>query len=302
MKSVPDEAKSGKKLPLVVFGLATLTGGMAMESPPLWGQSVPKFEVASIKPCKADAAPNARGGGGNSSPGRLNVECQTVLGLIQAAYVIFADGHSISSPMHVPISGGPSWLNSDRYDVNAKPEVPQSEEMMNGPMMQGLLEDRFNLKIHRETREIPVYALTIAKGGAKLKPFKEGTCVLIDFTKLTLSALDSRVPGVNYCRNVAHRADGIETYDAQGTSLDQFCILEFGRMDRPVINRTGIAGLFDIHLEFAPGATSLADASVDPAGPSIFAAPQQQLGLKLESAKGPGEFLVIDHVEKPSGN
>jgi uncharacterized protein (TIGR03435 family) len=203
--------------------------------------------------------------------------------------------------MHVPISGGPAWIDSARYDVNAKPAGPQTEEMMNGPMMQALLEDRFKLKVHRETREIPVYALTVAKGGVKLKPFKEGSCTPIDFAKLTLATLDSRVPGVDYCRNVGRRTGGIETYDAQGTSLDEFCILQFGRMDRPVINRTGIAGLFDIYLEFAPGATD-PDAASDPAGPSIFTALQQQLGLKLERAQGPGEFIVIDHVEKPSGN
>jgi len=224
------------------------------------------------------------------------------MGLIQAAYVIFADGHTISSPMHIPISGGPGWINSDRYTIDAKPEEPQSEEMMNGPMMQALLEERFKLKIHHETREVPVYALTVAKAGPKLKPFKDGSCTPIDFTKLTMSALDSRVPGVNYCRNVARPAGGIEIYDAQGTSLDEFCILQFGRMDRPVINRTGIAGLFDIHLEFAPGATNPDDAASDAAGPSIFTALQQQLGLKLEAARGPGEFVVIDHVEKPSGN
>jgi uncharacterized protein (TIGR03435 family) len=75
-------------------------------------------------------------------------------------------------------------------------------------------------------------------------------------------------------------------------------------MDRPVINRTGIAGLFDIHLEFAPGAVNPDDATAtsDLAGPSIFSAIQQQLGLKLEAARGPGEFVVIDHIERPSGN
>jgi uncharacterized protein (TIGR03435 family) len=318
MNTIVSNMNLAKKVASALAGLAALALPIVietMDAPAIRAQSpkgpvqsavvpTPKFEVASIKPCGADLAPNARGGGGNSSPGRLNIECQTVMGLIQAAYVIFADGHTISSPMHVPISGGPGWINSDRYTVDAKPEGPQSEEMMNGPMMQALLEERFKLKIHRETKEVPVYALTVAKAGPKLKPFKDGSCTRIDFTKLTMSALDSRVPGVTYCRNVARRAGGIEIYDAQGMSLDEFCILQFGRMDRPVINRTGIAGLFDIHMEFAPGATSLdaAAGASDVAGPSIFTALQQQLGLKLEAARGPGEFVVIDHIEKPSGN
>jgi hypothetical protein len=119
--------------PAVVGGMglaALLVVGM-MNAPSIGAQTpqvvarseaapTPKFEVASIKPCRADIAPNGRSGGGNSSPGRLNVQCQTVMGLIQAAYVIFANGHSMSPPMHVPISGGPSWINSDRYTIDAK--------------------------------------------------------------------------------------------------------------------------------------------------------------------------------------
>lgn len=291
---------------LVFAGLAILSRPASRAQSPQGtlqsaSAATPKFEVASINACNADMAPNARGGGGNTSSGRLNIECQTVMGLIQAAYVIFADGHTISSPMHIPISGGPAWINSDRYTINAKPESPQTEEMMNGPMMQALLEERFKLKIHRETKEVPVYALTVAGTGLRLKPFQDGSCTPVDFTKLTMSALVSRVPGVNYCRNAARRAEGIEIYDAQGTTIDEFCTLEFGRMDRPVVNRTGIAGRFDIHLEFAPGALN-PDAASGPSGPSIFTAIQQQLGLKLEAARGPGEFVVIDHIERPSEN
>jgi uncharacterized protein (TIGR03435 family) len=140
--------------------------------------------------------------------------------------------------------------------------------------------------------------LTLAQSGLKLKPFKEGSCTPIDFMKLTMSALTSRAPGVNYCRNLARRNGGVETYDAQGTNLDEFSVIELGFMDRPVINKTGITGSFDIHLEFARGENP--DAS--DAAPSIFAALRDQLGLKLAPAKGPGEFLVIDHVERPSEN
>jgi uncharacterized protein (TIGR03435 family) len=118
------------------------------------------------------------------------------MGLIQAAYVIFANGHAMTNPSHIPISGGPEWINSDRYTIDAKPEDPQTLEMMNGPMLQALLEERFRLKVHREVREVPVYSLTEAKTGLKLKPFKEGSCTPVDLFR----ASNSRAPGVTYCR------------------------------------------------------------------------------------------------------
>jgi uncharacterized protein (TIGR03435 family) len=260
-----------------------------------------KFEVVSVKPCRADIGPETRIGGGNSSPGRLNIECQTMMGLVRMAYVVFADGRHIGRGS-VPISGGPAWTNSERYTIDAKPEAVQSQEMMRGPMLQAILEDRFHLKVHRETREIPVYALTVAKGGLKLKAFQNGSCVPIDFLNLQMSTLENLAPDVHYCRNAGSEEGGIVTYEAQGTSLDEFSKIVFGSLDRPVVNKTGVAGLFDVRLEYAPERADPGAGAADPAGPSIFTALQQQLGLKLEPAKGPGEFLVIDSVERPSGN
>jgi len=260
-----------------------------------------KFEVASVKPCRADIAPDARTGGGNSSPGRLNIECQTVMGLIRMAYVMFADGRHISrGPL--PISGGPAWISSERFTIDAKLESPQSQEMMRGPMLQALLEERFHLKVHRETREIPVYELTLARGGLKLKGFQEGSCVPIDFLNLRMSTLESLAPDVHYCRNAGSEEGGIVTYEAQGTSIDAFAKIVLGNLDRPVINKTRVRGLFDVHLQYAPERADPAPGVSGPAGPSIFTALQQQLGLKLVPAKGPGEFLVIDSVERPSEN
>jgi uncharacterized protein (TIGR03435 family) len=260
-----------------------------------------KFEVASVKRCGMDVPPNARSGGGSSSPGRLDIECQTVLGLIRTAYVVFADGRHLNRDP-APISGGPAWINSDRYTIEAKPDGPQSPEMMHGPMLQALLESRFHLKVHRETREIPVYALIVAKGGLKLKPFKEGSCTPIDFLNLQMHTLDSLSSGVRYCRNAFDEEGGIVTYEAQGTSMDEFSKIAFGGLDRPVTNKTGLKGLFDVHLEFAPERAGGAASPTDAAGVSIFTAVQQQLGLKLESAKGTGQFLIIDSVEMPSEN
>lgn len=274
----------------------TICAGLA------WPQA--KFEVAAIKPCKSEVVPEgARGGGRESlSPGRLNLECRTVKGLIQMAYVLFANGH-VNPRALVPVEGGAAWINSERYTIDAKTEGTPSHGTMHGPMLQALLEDRFHLQIHRETREIPVYLLTVAKGGLKLKPFQPGSCTPIDFdfffSKFPPPDLPELPAGQKYCLNRGTSKGLNNLVEAEGMSLDAFAQAYLGGLDRPVINKTGIAGLFDFRLEFAPDEA----ASDDPAGaPSMFTALQQQLGLRLETGKGPGEFLVIDRVERPSGN
>ena len=204
----------------------------------------------------------------------------------------------------VPISGGPAWINSDRYRIEAKAEGNTNPGIMGGPMLQALLEDRFQLKIHRETREVPVYALVVTKGGFKLQPSKEGSCIAPDDIGAHLT------PGQKPCGIPMTQGKGPNMITEIEGSVDQFCKVIGASLGRPVINKTGITGVFDLHLEFArdeaiigagprgPGLT-LSD---DSAAPSVFTALQQQLGLKLESTKGPGEFFVIDHVEKPSEN
>ena len=174
---------------------------------------------------------------------------------------------------------------------------------MQGPMLQALLEDRFSLKIHHETKEVQVYTLTVAKGGPKLQRFQEASCVPMP----SAYPLPPLVQGQQYCKvRIGLLKPAV---DAEGSTLDEFCKLLSLVFDRPVVNTTGIEGRFDIHLEFAPDETTprllpRGDAAsvADPAGQPIFTALQQQLGLKLVPAKGPGEFLVIDHVEKPSEN
>ncbi len=227
--------------------------------------------------------------------------------LIQTAYVTFADGHLSLLPQTVSIEGGPAWINSDRYQISAKAEGTPSEAMIGGSMMRALLEDRFKLKIHRESKEMAVYALTVAKGGPKLQPFKEGSC----WKPLGDAEVRSGPPpGLQMCRMPVPESKGPNvTLDAQGMGLFEFSVW-FG-LDRRVIDKTGLVGLFNLHLEFAPdqstpGMGPLLDplaAPLDPTGgTSIFTAIQEQLGLKLEPAKGPGEFLVIDSVERPSEN
>jgi uncharacterized protein (TIGR03435 family) len=249
------------------------------------------FEVATIKPCEPPTSSGGRRGATPAaatpgpSPGRLSTSCQTVAALINIAYVRFANGVR-NGPQFVPLSGGPAWINSQRYGIKAKAADAASQETMQGPMLQALLEDRFKLKIHRATKEVPVFELTVAKGGPKLAPSKEGSCT-------TAGAAQPGPPP--------------QSLEPRGISLDAFATNVLPTLlDRPVINKTGIAGLFDIHLEFAADESTpglrLAPSDQPPAAPSIFTAIQEQTGLKLESAKGPGEFLIIDSVDRPTEN
>lgn len=264
-------------------------------------RSQAKFEVASIKPCR-NYVPQGRSGAGRETvaPGSLNLECEPVRGLIQTAYVLFANGR-MNPFTFIPIEGGPSWINSERYTISAKADGVPSQATMHGPMLQALLEDRFGVRVHRETREIPVYLLNVDKAGLKLKPFREGSCTPIDrvsfFSTFPPPQLPKLEAGDRFCRDDTTPNGPNKVIDAEGISIDSFVRVDL-RLDRPVINQTRVDGLFNIHLEYAPDQKALDD----PLGaPSIFTA-LKQLGLKLEPSKGPGEFLVIDHVERPSEN
>jgi uncharacterized protein (TIGR03435 family) len=297
-----------KKSILAAFGAASIVVLARAQSTTA---ATPKFEVASIRLCDGRGSAGLKGGGtggaggGSVSPGRVSFACGSLANFVQRAYVTFANGHG-NPPWGAPqVSGGPSWVNSDRYRINAKAEGDASQGMMQGPMLQALLEDRFKLKIHRETREVPVYALALAKGGLKLRRVEEGSCTPRDYEVLSPPS----VPGQKtLCGNGGFAKKGnLVVADIPAITINEFSKRLGGRLDRPVIDKTGVAGLFDFHLEFAPdmstpGLAAGDDPSEPVAGQSIFTAIQKQLGLKLEAAKGPREFLVIDSAEKPSQN
>jgi bla regulator protein blaR1 len=285
---------------------------------------IPTFDAVSVKPCApGDGAGKAGGRGGRGgpdgagpSPVTLSLACQSVKNLIRMAYVNFAPGHprTPGGPPPPPIEGGPSWIDSDRFKIDAKAESAPGQDMMRGPMLQALLEDRFKLTIRHETKEVPVYVLTVAKSGPKLQATQEGTCIPFDIAKLPRPGQDDKLPTFCNFRSM-HREKG-ETeviMELHGTTLDEFAGNLGNDMDRIVINKTGIAGKFEFSLKIAPDETTPGfiwrqrgetDAPTpDPSGGlSIFTAIQQQLGLKLDSAKGSREFLIIDRVEKPSEN
>jgi bla regulator protein BlaR1 len=315
---IAHELNVGKKAVLAAIGLATLAAPIVigiLNAPAMQGQSsapTPKFEVATVKRCVERRAP-----GIDSSPGKATVNCTTVANLIDMAYHRYANGQ-FNPPWPAMLEGGPAWIRTDAYQIVAKAEDDHaSREMMFGPMTQALLEDRFKLKLHRETTEVPVYALTVAKGDSKLREHQEQRCTVFDPTKpvdptrsqLTL-APDQKPP----CKGISLSRDGQSiTLTAEGVSIDQLYMLGGIAVDRPVINKTGITGNFSFRLEFTPdepirAAQQAREGGTPPGpndpigGPSIFTALEQQLGLKLEATKGPAERLVVDSVERPSEN
>jgi bla regulator protein BlaR1 len=288
-----------------------------------------KFDVASVKPCATGditAKAGGRGGAGriNWSPGRLRAECQTVEQLIREAYLRYPDGKPWPTPMDprisdrlltAPIKGSPAWAASDRYTIEAEADGTPDEAITRGPMLQALLEDRFKLRVHSESREIPVYELTVTSGGPKLKRAQEGSCIPWG-ERLTAPpprpAPEERTASNMPC-GLFIRSRNKEGLDVNGTTIEHLCRNFSAVLDRDVIDKTGIEGLFDIYLAIPPEPRPADDAvgagpSTPPGRPdpertlAAVKAAVQKLGLRLEAAKADGKFLVIDHVERPSEN
>jgi uncharacterized protein (TIGR03435 family) len=282
-----------------------------------------KFEAASIRLCNPNeptgvARSGAGGGAPAPTPGRLTIRCESTEALILYAYDLYANGprpqpNEARAHLLPAVEGAPSWVKSDRYRIDAKPERPASLDEMRGPMLRNLLEDRFQLKLHRQPHEVPGYALTIAKGGPKLTPFPEGGCWRIG------EQPDPARPLCGMNRPEAARkgrGPGAPLYwDVPGLNATGIAKLLERYLNRPVVDRTGITGTFEVRMEFAwdESITSFIrrDCSPDcgpltgpdPNGvPSIFTALQQQLGLKLEPVKSSADTLAIDHIERPSEN
>jgi len=170
--------------------------------------------------------------------------------------------------------------------------------------MQRLLEDRFELKFHREAREVPVYLMTVASGGPKLQRTREGSCNSLDPLDLAQS-LRIEPGGTPWCVITPPTKQGqTMRWDVRGMSLNVFS--KMINPGLPVIDRTDLTGTFDIHLEWTLEGDNPSPASTatptDPPGTSLIAAMRKQLGLRLDRGKGPREFFVIDHLERPSAN
>jgi uncharacterized protein (TIGR03435 family) len=281
-----------------ILSLAAIISSTAQAQAPVLR---PQVEVAAIR----RSAPGA-GDLGNIhiSPGRFEAHNMTVRKLMYIAYKVKADR----------ILGGPGWLSSDTYDITATAEDMTGN---NFPLMlQTLLEERFALKLHRETKEAPVYDLIVGRNskdklGPKIQPTKPGSCVPLDLSK----DRPAQLPNQQRCSTwLSTRAGyrngiGISMADPVGVGFQSLSGQLSLVLDKPVIDKTGLPGLYDVHLEWTPEevtASQPADAA-QPAPtadtpPSIFVAVREQLGLELKPARGPVTVLVIDSIEKPSEN
>ncbi len=285
------------------------------------------FNVASIKPCTAADAnaplvPGGRSGGGNfsTSPGRFHVHCMSLQNLIEMAYTSdnpLLNGGGLSDTRQV--TGGPFWARSDSYSIEAVTDNPVANGpanrlntpgsmIMRGPMLRTLLEDRFQVKVHRDVEEVSMYALIVAKGGLKVKPLGPGDCVVHDPSKpLTPAEFAGPRPVCNTIIGDTHGPNRtIHITNKLGALADALSV----RVDRHVIDTTDSDGIFDIHLEYAPdentpglpGAPKVDPSSEISPASSIFTSLEQQLGLKLVPVKGQHGYIVIDHADRPSEN
>ncbi len=240
----------------------------------------PAFEVATIKPVEHDAK------AGRyivmHGPHRFVEKDYTLKLLISAAYDLNPKA----------ISGGPSWMDSDHYDILALTPGdtrPSHEQQM--AMLRTLLADRFQLAFHRKPKEFSIYALEVARGGPKLgSGLKESTAPASDPPQLISTVYPQKL--VLPARNA--------------TMADFVSLLQRAVLDRPVVDRTGLKGRYDFDLTWAPDETQFGGevpvAPVDAQSPPFFTAIEQQLGLKLEATRGPIEALVVDRAERPSAN
>jgi uncharacterized protein (TIGR03435 family) len=247
----------------------------------VWGQTTASFEVATIKPSDST---ETRSRIGIAPGGGFQAHNVTVKSMLQQAYDVG----------DFQVSGGPGWIDTVRYDIEAKGNGPavsqadlakmndsqrnQFEQQMSG-RVRSLLAERFHLRVHRESKEMPIYALAIAKNGSKMGPAvpNDGT--------------------LQFGISLRSGAGGNSELTATQEPMDRFARLLSNQVGRTVIDKTGLVGNFNFKMTFALG---LGDNGSD--GPSIFTALEEQLGLKLESTHGPVEVLVIDGVEKPSAN
>jgi uncharacterized protein (TIGR03435 family) len=271
---------------------------VAAQAPPAV-PSTPAFEVASVKP---------------NTSGTLGVRIDlpasdrfTATNVPLRDLIVFA--YDVQG---LRLVGGPDWIRSERFDIVAKAEQPFPAWSPTGPpmplllMMRTLLAERFGLVVHQETRELPAYALVVAREDRKFGP--EITASTLDCENQAKAGRGGppspSAPGQPACGMMISPGQML----VGGAPMSQFATILSNFVQRVVIDRTQLPGTFDFHLSWTPdrmpqgppppGAPALPP--VDPNGASLFAALQEQLGLKLESTRAPLDVLVIDRVERPT--
>ncbi len=284
-KTITGTWTQGAPLPLTLVKATPETAWTIPEPPPppkmMDDKAKPEFEVATVKP----SDPNRPGWGINvDRSGQLHTLNTNLSDLIKFAY----DVHPKQ------IVGAPAWVYSEKFDILAKPDVPgmPSVNQMKA-MFQKLLADRFNLKFHREKKELSVYAITVAKGGEKIKKEENSTLPIPGFGGRPQNGFNVR----------------------NGTIAEFASVMQAQFMEQPVVDQTGLGDTrYTFVLKWTPDPSQSTGFGGGPppdaappvpdadAPPDLFTAMQQQLGLKMGTTKAPVEVMVIDKVDKPSDN
>ncbi len=256
-----------------MFAMMNVSCADAQQTPPAAAaESRPSFEVASIRPSR----PDSRGLDWDDSPGRISIRGYDLRQLIRAAYGLKSNAQ---------VLGGPKWIDSERFDIVAKADDAETAKMQKmgdadwarerNLMLQSLLADRFQLKLHRETRILPIYALVVAKSGIKFKPSKpeEGDDLSgwgghLEATAITMDAFADYLTGF---REIA---------------------------DRVVLNRTRLTATYDFNLDWSRDRGD--GGSQDSEFPGLYTALEEQLGLKLEPEKAPVEVVIVESASQPA--
>lgn len=283
----------------VLHGQSTSSSAAAPSKPDQSAPSLPKYEIASIKPYKADDGPGMRVMM-RITPDGVSLHGVPLRMILQQSFSLEQDR----------ITGEPSWTTSSRYDIEAKVEPEDAPKLKDlkvdqrNAMMLQLLVDRFNLKYHYEKRELPMYALVVAKSGLKIKPSKPDS-----------DPPDSNPPNTG---NGPKMGKGMMMmnpghFESTGTSVEMLAHALSRQLGRTVVDKTGLTGNYDFTLDFTPDNSMMPihggpeggpkpEMPPDQGGPSLFTAVEEQLGLKLESTKATVDVVVIDHIDQPSEN
>lgn len=258
-------------LQLLALGAVALTVVPTIAQPapvtPMAHDAHPSFAVATVKPHD----PNyPRRQGWNFIGDRVKIENHTIGSMLMYAYSV--NPHQLADL--------PEWAGKQAYDIEGTTDTPgQPNRAQQQEMLQKLLADRFALKFHREQRPLNVYAIQIAKGGAKLTPAAH--------------------PDAQPNQHGSQQGAGICNKMTSAAMGDFVLDMQFFLEDRPLLDQTGLTGRYDITLCYTPDDAHATDPN---APPGLFTAVQEQLGLKFVPLKAPADVFVIDHVEQPSEN
>lgn len=289
-----------------------------------YGQSAANatsFVAASVKPAAAPFVFRCWGGPGSPDPGQLTCTNAPLIVLLTTAYGV--KSYQIE---------GPDWLNSERFDIIAKIPAETTKEQYK-LMLQNLLAERFKLTLHHQTKELPIYVLAIGKGGPKMKrsedeptaapkqeaptappppppPPPSPSASLPERPKMDADGFPVLPPSMHKVTvNMMNTRTGRNRMLASHESMTHLADMLSNQLGRPVVDETGLTGLYDFTLEYAPGASvgplpppppgvDAGPTASNPDAADLFSAIQAQIGLKLQPKKGPVDLLIIDHLER----